>query len=300
MGHSISRFSRYRTLKINTKSGLARGCVACVTFMRPSGPNSQPKTAQAMNRRNEQPAKRQRSIVALTGVLCLALVPACAEQGWQNSGEFTLADQSKSEAWSLPMTAWRSTHAFEKSQPGFGATDHEFVLDLSGHDQLAQLFSLIASVEAPMGQYEAVHHKAQVLPPAPPTQLSVSQVFEWIVATPSQFHAIGRYQFIPDTLAWLVEREGIDGNARFSRALQDRLAKRLIENAGYAVFMEGRISADAFMDRLAQVWAGLPMRNGRSAYHGLAGNRAQITRAAYAEAFFKIFPHSAASRVRPP
>lgn len=267
--------------------------------MRPSGPNSQPETSQAKNRRIEQPAKRQRSTVALTGGLCLAIVPALAEQGWQNSGEFTLTDQSKSEGWILPITAWRSTHAFEKSEPGFGATDHEFVLDLSGYDQLAQLFSLIASVEAPIGQYDAVHHKARVMPPAPPTQLRLSQIFEWIEATPGQFHAIGRYQFIPDTLAWLVEREGIDGNARFSRSLQDRLANCLIDDAGYAAFLEGRMPANDFMDSLARIWAGLPMRNGRSAYHGLAGNRAQITRAAYEEAFFKIFPHSAARRIRP-
>lgn len=41
----------------------------------------------------------------------------------------------------------------------------------------------------------------------------------------------------------------------------------------------GRLGDEAFMDNLARIWAGFPLRNGRSAYHGIAGNRATVSRA---------------------
>ncbi|MEL6312237.1 MAG: hypothetical protein AAFQ17_07745 [Pseudomonadota bacterium] len=68
---------------------------------------------------------------------------------------------------------------------------------------------------------------------------------------------------------------------RFSKAVQDRMASVLLAEAGYARFLSGRLSRDDFMDNLAGIWAGFPMRNGKSRYHGLAGNRATISRAEF-------------------
>jgi len=43
------------------------------------------------------------------------------------------------------------------------------------------------------------------------------------------------------------------------------------------------------MDNLALIWAGLPQADGRSAYHGYAGNRATITRTRFEQLFLGVF-----------
>lgn len=155
---------------------------------------------------------------------------------------------------------------------------------------LARLLDLIAAAEAGPAGYDAVHHGARHPPPAAPTALTLGEILDWVAATPGQNHAIGRYQFVPATLADLMRRTGTGRSARFDPALQDRLALRLMEDAGLSDFLAGRLSPGRFKDELARVWAGLPLESGLSAYHGYNGNRATITRAAYAAAFAAIFP----------
>jgi conjugal transfer mating pair stabilization protein TraG len=89
--------------------------------------------------------------------------------------------------------------------------------------------------------------------------------------------AIGRYQLLDDTLDGLVERLGLNGNERFSPALQDRLALQLAQDAGMEDWIAGRISDERFAENLSQVWAGLP-RDGlnESYYAGIQGNRATV------------------------
>lgn len=156
--------------------------------------------------------------------------------------------------------------------------------------QLDRLFDLIARAEAGPAQYDAVHHRARILPPAPPTRLTLGEILDWIAATPGQPHAIGRYQFIPDTLRYLMRVEGVPPDTVFSPVVQDRLATRLVMDAGLADYLAGLIPPRAFMDKLAYVWAGLPLPDGRSAYEGIAGNKATISRAAYEARFLAIFP----------
>lgn len=157
-------------------------------------------------------------------------------------------------------------------------------------DAVARLLDLVASAEAGPAGYDAVHHGARRLPPAPPTALTLGEILDWVAATPGQNHAIGRYQFVPATLADLMRRTGTPRAARFDPALQDRLARRLMEDAGLSEFLSGALPASVFMDELAFVWAGLPLETGLSAYHGYNGNRATITRAAYVQGFAAIFP----------
>jgi hypothetical protein len=157
-------------------------------------------------------------------------------------------------------------------------------------DAVARLLDLVASAEAGAAGYDAIHHAARRLPQAPPTELTLGEILDWVAATPGQNHAIGRYQFVPATLADLMRRTGTPRTARFDPALQDRLALRLMEDAGLSEFLSGDLPAAEFMDELAYVWAGLPLESGLSAYHGYNGNRATITRTAYAEGFAAIFP----------
>lgn len=216
--------------------------------------------------------------------------PATEASNWSTNGNFTLKPTfSSTSDWTFGQSKWANEIAFEKSIMG-----QEFKLaalpkKFSGATKLDQLFSLIASVEAPHRQYDAVHHKAKVMPPHLPTKMTIGEIFTWIEATPKQFHAIGRYQIIPDTLAYLVQAEQLDPSETFSETLQDKLALRLLNDAGWRKFQANELSTNDFMDRIARVWAGFPLENGKSAYDGLAGNRAVITRTHFEKAMADIF-----------
>jgi conjugal transfer mating pair stabilization protein TraG len=89
--------------------------------------------------------------------------------------------------------------------------------------------------------------------------------------------AIGRYQFLDDTLDGLVDRLGLNGNERFSPELQDRMALQLARDAGMEDWIRGRISDERFAESLSQVWAGLPRdESNESYYQGIQGNRATV------------------------
>ena len=225
------------------------------------------------------------------GLYAATLCGAASAGDWSTSGEFKLASKGVSaDIWVKPSHDWQSMNAFERAEPGFDLTLRRPSMSIKGETQRDQLLSLIASVEAPHRGYDAVHWKAHIAPPARPSRLTLTEIFDWIEATPGQPHAIGRYQFIPSTLDHLVQTEGVSLSSIFSPALQDRLATRLLQDAGLSSFLRGRTSQSEYMDAIARVWAGLPLANGLSAYDGYAGNRAVITREEYASAFAKIYP----------
>lgn len=149
---------------------------------------------------------------------------------------------------------------------------------------------LIAEAEAGPAGYDAVQRRAVIPPPKPPTQMTLAEIQDWIAATPRQQHAIGRYQIIPDTLAYLIATMALPPDALFDAALQDRMALRLLDNAGLDAFLRGEHDPHSFMDAVAMIWAGLPLRSGLSAYHGYNGNRATISRETYETRFARIFP----------
>lgn len=143
--------------------------------------------------------------------------------------------------------------------------------------QIAQLLDLIAAAEAGPAGYDAVQHGARVRPAQVPTQMTLGEIYAWIDATPGQPHAIGRYQFIPSTLREVARVRGFGPDVRFSPDVQDALALVLLERAGLRAFEAGELGQRAFMGNLAQVWAGLPLPNGRSYYQGVAGNQATMS-----------------------
>lgn len=149
---------------------------------------------------------------------------------------------------------------------------------------------IIGQAESPRQGYDAVQHGARIRPTKPPTHMTLAEIFAWIEATPGQPHAIGRYQFIPETLARVVRQVGARPQDRFTPALQDRLADVLLADAGFSDFMAGRLTEEKFMNNLAAIWAGLPTTSGRSKYHGIAGNRATITLAHFRAEIAKIRP----------
>ena len=75
-----------------------------------------------------------------------------------------------------------------------------------GGSAVDQLRHIIGQAESRHHGYDAVQHGARVRPGKRPTEMTLAEIFDWIEATPGQPHAIGRYQFIPTTLEWLVGR----------------------------------------------------------------------------------------------
>lgn len=156
--------------------------------------------------------------------------------------------------------------------------------------EVMALLHLIAEAEAGAAGYDAVQHGARIPPPEAPTAMTLGEIYAWIAATPGQPHAIGRYQFIPPTLRRVARSRGFGPETRFSPEVQDRLAIVLLEEAGLAAFRSGEIGQREFMGRLARIWAGLPLPNGRSYYEGYAGNRATMSWAAFEEGMARIWP----------
>jgi len=244
------------------------------------------------------------TLAAVSGAM-LAPVPACAD-AWGRSGLFGSAGPQKRaeraeperraprEGWQFAGMAseqsgrWRSGDWFERSVPG-GPRRDPATFRLPTGTKVDQLFALIAFAEAPKAGYDAIHHSARKRPRRKPTQMTLGQITSWVEKTPGQHHAIGRYQFIPSTFRNLQRRLGLPDGTRFTAKVQDRMASVLLADAGYNAFRSGDLGHDAFMDRLARIWAGLPLRTGKSAYHGHAGNRATISRAFYAKQVKAIF-----------
>ena len=184
---------------------------------------------------------------------------------------------------------WLFDDPYERARPGAQPLPLSSWRIETGGSRVDRVLDLIGFAEAGRLQYDAVHMSASRRPPARPTDLTLGQIKHWIRKTPGQHHAIGRYQFIPSTLVMLTRRAALPDNARFHPPVQDRLAMLLLQDAGYPELMAGRITLSKFMDNMAWIWAGLPLRNGRSAYRGVAGNRATITRKFYSEQMQRIF-----------
>ena len=90
-------------------------------------------------------------------------------------------------------------------------------------------------------------------------------------------------------MADLIARLGLDSDAQFTPSLQDKMARRLLRDAGLETFQNGALSLSDFADRLAGVWAGLPLVSGLSAYDGIAGNKSTVTRVFLIDECARIF-----------
>lgn len=156
--------------------------------------------------------------------------------------------------------------------------------------QLVRLRRLIERAESRRDGYDAVQFGAKIKPAKAPTRMTLAEIDRWTIDTPGQPHAIGRYQFIPATLRRLVAHLGLPPGTRFSPAIQDRLADVLLAEAGLGRLQRQELDRAQFMHNLAKIWAGFPTSNGRSYYHGHAGNKASLTWAYFEQEMAAIFP----------
>ena len=139
------------------------------------------------------------------------------------------------------------------------------------------LLSFIRHYEAG-GSYDRYYTGITTPPPKPLTAMTVGEVMEWQSSLRGvKSTASGGYQFIRKTLATLVAKNRIDKRAPFDAAMQDRLARLLIDDCAEA---RGR-GDKPFANCLAGIWAALPLvsgpNRGKSAHHGIAGNKALTT-----------------------
>lgn len=146
--------------------------------------------------------------------------------------------------------------------------------------QTTDLLTFIRALEAPRG-YDDYERRIPIAPPRPLTQMQLGEVLEWqrrVRKAGAPSSAAGGYQIIYSTLARLVTDYNIDRSDVFNAGLQDRLARLLISECGPRPAASARSTHPRFGNCLAGIWAALPLtagpRRGRSAYHGVAGNRA--------------------------
>ncbi|MXX88021.1 MAG: glycoside hydrolase family 104 protein [Boseongicola sp. SB0677_bin_26] len=147
----------------------------------------------------------------------------------------------------------------------------------AGERTVTDVLALVRALEAP-GGYDAYEGRIPIPPPRPLTAMTVGEVLDWqaeVRSAGAPSTAAGGYQVIRATLERLVRAHRIDRDAPFDAAMQDRLARLLVAECGDP----GPGSRHPrFADCLAGIWAALPLATGpgkgRSAYAGIAGNRA--------------------------
>jgi muramidase (phage lysozyme) len=97
--------------------------------------------------------------------------------------------------------------------------------------------------------------------------------------------AVGRYQFNRAELARLRRKLGLSGGEVFTPALQDALAREILDEKGYGDFLTGALDARRFQARLAGKWASVAdPRTGRSRYGQRVGTTTEEIQAALSAA----------------
>lgn len=129
------------------------------------------------------------------------------------------------------------------------------------------------------------------------TEMTIGEVME--LQSKGDVFAVGKYQFIPTTLAEMVKKGKIDKSAKFDEAMQERLGELIIEKKRPAV--AEYVNADnptsdqryRAAKALAREWASVadPDTN-KSFYHGIGGNEASIT----TEEIYKVLDDMRAGR----
>lgn len=139
------------------------------------------------------------------------------------------------------------------------------------------LLDLIAEGE---GNYSSVNRgRAGDTPAGWPglEQLTIGQVQQ--LQREGTLFAVGRYQFIPETLRLAVAAAGFTSTDLFNAEAQDWLAVALLlggKRPALRDYLQGcDVSLEAAQLDLAKEWASIPQANGKGVYDGdAAGNRA--------------------------
>lgn len=139
---------------------------------------------------------------------------------------------------------------------------------------------LVGAIEAPHG-YDAVTGFAPFRPERPVTEMTIAEVMRWqerVKAAGSESTAVGRFQFVLDTLEFLTRAYEVPHDTVLNRRTQDYLARVLLHRCG---FYDPEAPIPELGDCLAGTWAALPIlsegKRGLSRYKGKANNHARTT-----------------------
>jgi muramidase (phage lysozyme) len=120
------------------------------------------------------------------------------------------------------------------------------------------------------------------------TSMSVADVMKFqgtMIKNGHETTAVGKYQMLYDTLAGLVRNGVLKPGDMFNSGTQDRAAIALLKEKGMDAYVSGKMSKEQFADRVAKVWASMPLASGKGAYDGVGSNKAIGSRAEYLAAF---------------
>ena len=166
-------------------------------------------------------------------------------------------------------------------------------------DALKPLYDLIGAAES-NNNYEAYFGHPDNVDDPRLTEMTLLQVLAWQgarVASGSRSSAAGRYQIIRKTLLSLLDEMDLTGSELFDAAMQDAMARTLLERRGLEDFLTRRITVDEFGDSLAREWAALPLltgsRVGESYYAGDGLNRALVSPSQLRQVLEAVLPRTA-------
>jgi muramidase (phage lysozyme) len=149
------------------------------------------------------------------------------------------------------------------------------------------ILNIIGRAEAPRG-YNQIFGRGRE---APLTEMTISEVYDLqrrMLRSGSESSAVGRYQFLRDTLKETVAVLGLDPDTtKMTPEIQDQLATGLV-GKHLRAYKAGKIDRETLADRLADKWAGLPLANGQSRYKGVGSNNATVSRQAVLDAIDEL------------
>ena len=79
--------------------------------------------------------------------------------------------------------------------------------------------------------------------------------------------AIGKYQFIENTLTELANKAGLSDDTVFTSDVQDKLAIQKLKGRGYDNWISGKMSDSDFQLALSKEWASVAMPNTNKSYY---------------------------------
>jgi len=161
------------------------------------------------------------------------------------------------------------------SAPGLAQTDLDGVRAFD-----RPFLELIGAIEAPAG-YDAITGYAPFQPDRRITQMTIAEILDWqkrIREAGAEATAVGKFQFVRDTLEFLTRAYDVPHETVLDRRTQDYLARVLLHRCG---FYDPDAAIPELGDCLAGTWAALPLlsgnKRGRSRYEGKVNNHARTT-----------------------
>lgn len=141
----------------------------------------------------------------------------------------------------------------------------------------APFLNLMGALEGPAG-FDSVYEGAPFAPPQPIGTMTIGAILDYqeaIREAGTASSAVARYQIVYDTMQGAVKDLNLHPDLVFDGEMQTYVARHLMDRCG---FYDTNTPIPQLGDCLARVWAALPLFTGpyagRSAYEGIAGNKA--------------------------